>query len=216
VDVRKGEFELSGTLAQVNLALGALSATVLPSLVQVRNGRRGAGAGTIWHADGLIATNAHVVGRGPVAVSLPDGSEHPARLLARDDALDLAFLRVDAAGLPVIPLGDSQQLTPGDVVIAFGHPWGVHGAATSGIVIGMGDRLPELARTGREWLAASLHLRPGHSGGPMVDAQGRLVGINTLMNGPEVGVAIPVHVAKRFLRQTYADQSQATHQPVQL
>ena len=68
-----------------------------------------------------------------------------------------------------------------------------------------------------EWVAASLHLRPGHSGGPMVDAQGRLIGINTLMNGPDVGVAVPVDVAKRFVKESYAQwqhgQSRPTPQP---
>lgn len=210
------------TMQRVNGALASLSAAVLPSVVEVRNHGRGAGAGTIWHADGLIATNAHVVSqrgrghrsanRGGLSVRLSDGSEHQARVLAQHDALDIAFLRIDLDGrdveerevtLPTIPLGDSRALAAGDMVVAFGHPWGVRGAATSGIVIGMGDRLPELAESGREWLAASLHLRPGHSGGPMVDSRGRLVGINTLMNGPDVGVAVPVHVAKRFLQEAY-------------
>nr|HMN31215.1 hypothetical protein [Caldilineaceae bacterium] len=68
---------------------------------------------------------------------------------------------------------------------------------------------PELRGDGREWLAASLHLRPGHSGGPMIDALGRLVGINTMMNGPDVGVAVPVHVAKHFLKQADEQRVQA-------
>lgn len=197
---------MTNLLQQINVELSELGRRVLPSLVQVRSGRRGAGAGTIWHADGVIATNAHVVGRqpSPVTVCLSSGAQHAARVLARSDELDLAFLRIDAADLPVIPLGDSHMLQAGEVITAFGHPWGVPGAATAGIVIGMGDALPELAGTGHEWLAASLHLRPGHSGGPMVDVAGRLVGINTLMNGPDVGVAIPVHVAKQFLTETYA------------
>ena len=100
-----------------------------------------------------------------------------------------------------IAIGDSQRLQAGELVLALGFPWGVTGGATSGVVIGVGAGLPELRGDGREWLAASLHLRPGHSGGPMIDALGRLVGINTMMNGPDVGVAVPVHVAKRFLKQ---------------
>jgi S1-C subfamily serine protease len=76
----------------------------------------------------------------------------------------------------------------------------VHGAATSGVVIGTGsDELPEMI-TGREWVMVSLHLRPGHSGGPLVDAHARLVGINTIMTGPDVGGAVPVDVVKRFLK----------------
>jgi S1-C subfamily serine protease len=92
--------------------------------------------------------------------------------------------------------------------MALGFPWGVKGGATSGIVIGSGEQLPEVGDNKREWIAASLHLRPGHSGGPMVDSRGRLIGINTLMNGPEVGVAIPVHVAQDFLTAVAAGQSQ--------
>ena len=86
-------------------------------------------------------------------------------------------------------------------MVALGFPWGVTGGATTGVVIGAGAALPEWAGDGREWIAASLHLRPGHSGGPLVDARGRLVGINTMMNGPDVGVAVPVHVAVDFLKR---------------
>ena len=92
------------------------------------------------------------------------------------------------------------QLQPGNWVVAYGHPWGVDGAATAGVVIGQGPTLPERPRFGRDWLAVSLHYRPGHSGGPLVDAEGRLVGINTVMAGPDVGLAVPVHVIKSFLK----------------
>jgi serine protease Do len=201
---------MSNLLQNFSNDLAAVGAGVLRSLVQVRNGRRGAGAGTIWQADGLIITNAHVVdgimqGRtsapGALTVLLPDGRELPAYVLARDTEHDLAALRVDAHELPTITLGDSRQLQPGQIVLCLGFPWGVTGGATSGVVIGVGASLPDVRTPNREWIAASLHLRPGHSGGPMVDTQGRLVGINTMMNGPDVGVAVPVHVAKAFLKQ---------------
>lgn len=204
---------MTDLLQQFSDDLAAVGESVLQSLVQVRNGRRGAGAGTIWQADGLIVTNAHVVdgvregrtdAREPLSVLLPDGRELPARVLARDPAHDLAALRVEAQGLPTIALGDSQQLHPGQIVLCLGFPWGVTGGATSGVVIGVGASLPEVRQPTQEWIAASLHLRPGHSGGPMVDAQGRLVGINTMMNGPDVGVAVPVHVAKAFVQQAMA------------
>jgi serine protease Do len=172
------------------------------TLVQVRNGRSGAGAGTVWHPDGLILTNAHVIRMRSIHVVLPDGQTLPARVLAHDRALDLAALGVDASGLPAIGLGGSRQLQAGDWVLALGHPWGVLGAVTAGVVAGAGAGLPEMPRSDREWIAVSLHLRPGYSGGPLVDAQGRLVGINTIMAGPDVGLAVPVHVVKAFLRRS--------------
>jgi S1-C subfamily serine protease len=191
---------MSEILMQLSEEISAVIGRVRPSLVEIRNGHGGAGAGTIWHPDGLIITNAHVVGRQRLEVALSDGRVLPARLLAADTALDLAALRVDAQELQPIALGRSQQLQPGQWVLALGHPWGVRAAATAGVVIGMG-RHPEGLLPRRDLIQVNLPLRPGHSGGPLVDVHGRLVGINAMMNGPEVGLAVPVHEAKRFLRQ---------------
>ena len=168
--------------------------------MQITNGR-GAGAGTIWHEDGLIITNAHVVyGHQNLKVTLPDERELPAQVIAFDKELDLAALSVNANNLPIIELGDLRALKPGAWVMAVGHPWGIQGAVTSGAVIGIGATLPEM-QPGREWIALDLHMRPGHSGGPLVDAAGRLVGINTMITGPSVGFAIPVHTVKTFLKE---------------
>lgn len=191
---------MSTVLSTLNFDLAAVGERVLPAMVEVRNGRRGIGTGTIWHAGGLILTNAHVVERGALHVTTWDGRTAPARILAADKARDLAALQVELSGLPTIDLGDSRRLRPGDVVISYGHPWGVAGAATAGVVISTGNQLADFAAGEREWIAASLRLRPGHSGGPMVDVHGRLVGINTLMNGPQVGAAVPVHVVVEFLK----------------
>ena len=188
-------------LPELNANLSDVIEGVHRSLVHVHNGKRGNGAGTIWHPQGLIVTNAHVAGRGPLKVRLPDGRTLPAQILARDPDRDLAALRVEADDLPSVQLGDSQRLRPGEWVMAVGHPWGVPGAATAGVVIGVGAEWPEMPSNGRDWVVVSLHMRPGHSGGPLVDVHGRLVGINTMINGPDVGVAIPVHVVVEFLRQ---------------
>jgi S1-C subfamily serine protease len=75
----------------------------------------------------------------------------------------------------------------------------VRDALTAGVVIGTGDNLPEM-QPGREWIALNLTLRPGHSGGPLLDMDGTLLGVNTMISGPEVGYAVPAHVVKRFLR----------------
>ena len=132
-------------------------------------------------------------------------------MLAQNDSLDLAALSIDARDLPSISLGDSQRLRPGELVLALGHPWGVLGATTAGVVIGLETRGQgaELPGFGQEWIVAGLHLRPGHSGGPLVDVQGRLLGVNTVMAGPDVGMAVPVHVVKDFLRKELEREGRA-------
>ena len=189
-------------LRQLNEEMADVLQRVGSGLVQVHNGRGGAGAGTIWHPDGLIVTNAHVVGRGALRVTLPDGRTLPARLLTHDSARDIAALDVDATDLPTVELGESSRLKAGQWVMALGHPWGIRGAVTAGVVIGAGTEWPEGPVNGKDWIAVSMPLRPGNSGGPLVDARGRLLGINTMISGPEVGLAVPVHVVKKFLRET--------------
>jgi S1-C subfamily serine protease len=180
-------------LHQLNDDLASLVQNARRSLVQITNGKRGHGAGLIWRADGLIVTNSHVVGRHAPTVTLADGRSFPATLLARDAEHDLAVLSIEATDLTPIDLGDARALHSGQWVISLGHPWGVLGAITAGMVVGTpGTNWPELGDK-REWVVAGLHLRPGHSGGPMVDAAGRLVGINTMINGPDVGVAVPYY-----------------------
>jgi serine protease Do len=184
-------------LEKVNGELAVLSEKVQGSLVSLNGG---AGAGTIWHADGLVLTNAHVLRDRRVTITLPDGSEKVAQILAMDKHRDLAALTIDAKDLPTIELGNSRELQPGEWVIAYGHPWGVQGAATAGVVIGNSAQVRGNGFANMDWLAVSLHYRPGHSGGPLVDASGRLVGINTVMAGPDVGLAVPIHEIKHFLK----------------
>lgn len=192
---------MTNVLAQLNAEMSQQITHARASLVEIRNGH-GAGSGIVWRADGLIVTNAHVVaGKQHLRVVLPDKREFPARVLATDTPRDLAALAIDARDLPAIELGDARNLKSGEWVMALGYPWGVVGAVTSGVVIGEGSQFPEMPAPGREWVVVSLHMRPGHSGGPLVDKQGKLVGINTMITGPDVGVAIPVNVAREFLRR---------------
>ncbi len=201
---------MTGILEQVNDELSIVVTRARSALVQISNGSGGSGAGTIWHPAGLIVTNAHVVAQftragaslsRSLTVTLPDGRTLPATVLAVDPERDVAALSVLAEDLPTIELGNSRALQPGDWVMAVGHPWGVEGAVTGGIVIDTGAALPELPQSGKEWIAVSLHMRPGHSGGPLVDVDGRLVGINTMIAGPDVGFAIPLHEVKAFLKR---------------
>ncbi|HSB90051.1 MAG TPA: trypsin-like peptidase domain-containing protein [Anaerolineales bacterium] len=191
---------MAGWLDRLQEDTAAVVERARRSLVSVRSGRRGAGAAVVWDERGTLVTNAHVVGRGRVHVLLPDGQEAEAETEALDQTLDLAALRVDVQHLHPIARGDARRLRPGEWVYALGHPWGVQGAATGGVVIGMGSDLPEVGDRERDWLLVGLHLRPGHSGGPMIDASGCLVGLNTMMTGPDVGAAVPIHVVEAFVR----------------
>ena len=177
------------------------------SLVTVQSGRRGQGSGVIVHPDCLMLTNAHVIHRRrQLNVTLPDGETLPARLLARSQTYDLAVLRADASDLPALSFADGEDIRPGQLVLAVGNPWGVRGAVSFGNLIAAGDQLLENGRAHHDLIAASLWLRPGHSGGPLVDTSGRLLGINTMMAGPQVGVAIPVWEVKEFLSRVDLQQ----------
>lgn len=192
-------------LQQINTNLNELVSQTRPSLVRIHNGHRGYGAGTIWHKDGMIITNAHVVGDGRhLDVTLANGDQHAAQVIAYDAELDLAALMIDAHDLPTIAPGDSRHLQPGTWVMALGHPWGVVGAVTGGTVIGSGSFLPEMPKARQEWIAVSLKMRPGHSGGALIDSHGRLLGVNTMISGPVVGLAVPVHVVAGFLKRQMA------------
>ncbi len=194
---------MTTVLQQLSDALANLASTTSRSLVQIHTGEQGQGmgAGTIWHSDGLIVTNAHVAYTNYLQVILPTGQAVVGNIIARDKRNDLAVLYVEAHNLPAIELGDSREVETGQWVMALGHPFGMIGAASAGVIIGMSDQWQETLLPNREWLVANLQLRPGHSGGPMVNAYGQLIGINTLMNGVDVGVAVPVHVAKHFLHR---------------
>ncbi len=200
---------MSTLLDQLNGALSDAMESVRGALVQVQVPRRGGGAGIVWRDDGLIVTNAHVVGRGPVEVVLRDGQRLEARLVARSRRLDLAVLSVDAPGLHAAPIGDSAALRAGELVFALGHPFGVAGAVTSGVVIGLEPDDAASHRDGsREWLVVHMRLRPGNSGGPVLDARGRVVGISTIMAGPDMGMAVPSHVVAAFLGE-HAERPEA-------
>jgi len=183
--IRKGAVKMTTLLPKLNSDLGELADRVRQSLVQVSVGRRGYGSGVVFSTDGLIVTNAHVVsgGRGhgshtnEFQVTMPGGTVVKAVLVAKDDGIDVAVLKVEQPGgqpakLFPIEIGDSR-IRAGQWVMAMGHPWGVAGVAVDGIVIGAGPDLPEAPGAGRDWIAVDLALRPGHSGGPLVDHHGR-------------------------------------------
>lgn len=194
-----GTADVAATL--VDADLGGLAALVRGWTVEVA-GAEGdhRGSGVIWHPDGLVVTNAHVVREGRrVRLRYGDGREGAARLLARDDRHDVALLHADRGGHPDVPLGNPAALRAGALVLALGHPHGVPNALTMGVVHAVArDR-----RGAPRHIAADLRLAPGNSGGPMVDATGRLVGINAMIVGG-LGVAIPVNVVARVIARAGA------------
>ncbi len=188
-------------LQQLNNEMAGVVKHVRQGLVQVSNGRSSGGAGVIATQDGIVLTNAHVILRDTAQVTLPDGRTVTGRKVAVAKDYDLAAVQLEISGLTPITFSNSKALRAGDWVFAIGHPWGVLNAVTAGIVIGAGTNLPEMPRGSREWIATSLHLRPGNSGGPLVNIDGEVIGINTVMAGPEVGLAIPAYVAQAFIEK---------------
>lgn len=180
--------------------LAALAERVRAGVVRITNGR-GAGSGTIWHEDGLIVTNYHVVPGERARVALADGREFPGTIVANLPERDLAVIRIAATGLPALPVGDSTTLRVGELVMAVGHPLGVPGAATLGIYSGTGpiEGHERAGRHFREAILADIELRPGNSGGPLVNARGETIGINAMVLGPRTALAVPSATVVRLI-----------------
>jgi serine protease Do len=171
------------------------------SVVQVRSRGRGAGAGVIWDADGLVLTNYHVVvgrrGGRRIQVVLHDGRPFGAEIVKRDRSLDLALLRTKGPGdLPAAPLGDSDALRVGELVFAIGHPWGRLSSATAGIVSGLGVVRGPGGRA--RYIQSDVSLAPGNSGGPLLNARGEVAGINAMISG-SLALSIPSNEVSSWL-----------------
>jgi serine protease Do len=174
--------------------LAALADRLRRITVEITHDGHGTGAGVVWAPD-LIVTNAHVI-RGPrVMVRGADGRRLEGRVIAGDRAADLALVRVP--GLDLLPATRSGDggVAVGSLIVALGHPLGVPGAVTRGIVHAVGAITPG----GRAWIQADLKLAPGNSGGPLADAGGRVVGVNAMIAGG-LALAIPVSEVRLFVR----------------
>jgi serine protease Do len=166
-------------------------------MVQVHNRQSGGGSGVIWRSTGVIITNAHVV-RGPSAtVELWDGRSFGAIVTARDPQRDLAVLTVEAGDLPCAPIRVSGALRVGELVFAMGNPLGVVGALTVGIIHAIS---PADGAYGQGWIQADISVTRGNSGGPLADAQGRVIGINSMVSGG-LTLAIPSAAVEHFLTE---------------
>lgn len=171
-----------------------------PSIVQIHTEGRGAGTGIIWNADGHIITNNHVVARdnARVQVFLADGRILDAKLLHRNPRLDLALLKTTGDNLKPLLAGDSSKLRVGEWVFAVGHPWGQRWVVTAGIV--STQRTAKLADdVTTQYIQSDVLLAPGNSGGPLLDADGSVVGINAMIFGGDLSVAIPSNVVTHWL-----------------
>ena len=166
--------------------------------VEDREGRQGGlGTGFVVSADGVIATNLHVIGEGrSISVQLSDKRKfHVTEVLAWDRQLDLALLRIDATNLPAVELGDAHQLRPGQQVVAIGNPHGLKHSVVNGVV----SELRNL--DGREMIQVAIPIEPGNSGGPLVDMNGHVQGILTIKSAvtPNLGFAVTVNDLQRLI-----------------
>ena len=207
-------------LGRINDLLADLAARLQPGLVYVRvqrataakdepsreepsEPRRSTGSGFVIDPSGLIVTNAHVVeSAGTIQVRLADGRRFPATVVGRDNRVDLALLRIEGAGrLTVLPLGDSNRLRVGELVLALGNPFGLEQSVSFGIVSRKGAPLM-VAAPGFDFIQTDAAINPGNSGGPLVNIGGEVVGVNSMAarNG-SIGFAIPANLVKMLLPQ---------------
>ena len=175
-----------------------------PSQPQQPEIEHGLGSGVVISPDGYIVTNNHVVeGAEDIRVTTSDRRILKAKLIGSDSLTDLAVIKVDGSSLPSVPWGDSNDVRPGETVLAFGNPFGFRFTVTRGIVSAVNRANPDPSdrRKPGEFIQTDAAINPGNSGGPLVDARGQVIGINTFLVSPSgsfsgMGFAIPVKIAK--------------------
>jgi len=191
-------------LQSLSDAMTGLADKVAPAVVRVRSGR-GFGSGVVWSEEGYVLTCSHVVGRAStVEVGLEKDQSDEAKVVGHDPNSDMALLKVEKKGLKPIELGDSEQIKVGQLVFAFANPFGRRPSTTSGIVT--------TARTALGWgrgamenmIVTDAPLNPGYSGGPLVDASGRMIGLNVAYANSR-GIAIPINAAKEIVNSLISD-----------
>lgn len=173
----------------VSRALVELTAEVTQAVVLVRGSRGSSGSGVLWDEPGLIITNHHVVPGPSAEVTLSTGQRRSARVIRRAPGLDLAALAVEGDLPHGLRVGEADALRVGDVVVAVGNPMGARNAPSIGI----------LASSPQDVLRLSITLRPGNSGGALVNARGEVVGIPHMVTGNGLALAVSTTTVRRFL-----------------
>jgi serine protease Do len=192
-----------GSARQFSGGASAIAQLLRGAVVEVRSGATGSGTGIIWGGSGLVVTNAHCTPHGvPLDVD-GNGKWRAARVIAYHPRHDLALLTASSVSGPFLDLRDSESLRPGELVFAYGHPLGVHDALAMGVIHAIArDKHTNTPR----WITADVRLAPGNSGGPLVDSEGRLVGINSMVvNG--LGVAVPASLVQQFVEHALASRA---------
>ncbi len=170
---------------------------------------RGTGSGFIINKQGDIITNAHVVeGASKVTVVLKDGRKLEGKVLGKDPLTDIAVVKVNATNLPVVSIGSSQDLKPGEWAIAIGNPLGLDNTVTAGIISALGRSSGEIGVNDKrvKFIQTDAAINPGNSGGPLLNQRGEVVGVNTaIIRGAQgLGFAIPIETAQRIAKQLIA------------
>lgn len=161
------------------------------------------GSGVVVSKEGHILTNYHVAAEADeIKVQLNDGRVESAYFIGGDQEADIAVLKMDAANVPPLPLGDSNEVKVGQIVFAIGNPYGFHETVTDGIISATGRR--QMSDTGREYFQTSAAINPGNSGGPLINLRGEVIGINTWIASSSggsqgLGFAIPANSARRVM-----------------
>ncbi|WP_439583405.1 S1C family serine protease [Dyadobacter bucti] len=188
------------------------NAVVKIDIYKTQNGKlrpAGSGSGFIFSSDGLAFTNSHVVeGAEKIMVSLLNENEIEATLIGKDPDTDLAILKIYAEGYSVAKLGDTSQLQIGQFVIAIGNPYGYQHTVTTGVVSALGRTLQtQSGRMVDNVIQSDAALNPGNSGGPMINTDGEVIGVNTavIQGAQGLSFSVDINTAKEIARQIIQD-----------
>ncbi len=203
----------STRIVRERMAINPLLRQYFGDLPERESRQEGLGSGVIVSSDGYILTNNHVIeGADELKVTLADDRDFPARVVGTDPKTDVAVLKIEAEGLPVLTLADSDRVRVGDIAFAVGNPLGVGQTVTMGIVSAKGrSRLGLLERVSgyEDFIQTDAAINMGNSGGALIDARGRLIGVNSAIISPSrgnigIGFAIPVNLA-RFIMNSLVE-----------